>query len=56
MHAVSSGKRDVIVPLLARGGDTKYDTLDGFGALDLCSTLERASPGNESTEAAGAPP
>jgi thiosulfate/3-mercaptopyruvate sulfurtransferase len=40
MYAASSGKPEVIGRLLARGADTTYETLDGFSALDLCSTLE----------------
>jgi thiosulfate/3-mercaptopyruvate sulfurtransferase len=40
MYAASSGKPDVIARLLARGADTKYETPDGFSALDLCSTIE----------------
>jgi hypothetical protein len=40
MYPVSSGKPDVIARLLARGADTKFETLDGFSALDLCSTIE----------------
>jgi thiosulfate/3-mercaptopyruvate sulfurtransferase len=40
MYAASSGKPDVIARLLARGADIKYETPDGFSALDLCSTIE----------------
>lgn len=40
MYAASSGKPEVVGRLLACGADTTYETLDGFSALDLCSTLE----------------
>ncbi len=40
MYAASSGKPEVIIRLLARGADTTFETLDGFSAIDLCSTLE----------------
>jgi thiosulfate/3-mercaptopyruvate sulfurtransferase len=40
MYAASSGKPDVIARLLKRGADMKYETPDGFSALDLCSTIE----------------
>jgi ankyrin repeat protein len=40
MYAASSGKPEVLGRLLARGADTTYETLDGFSALDRCSTLE----------------
>lgn len=40
MYAASSGKPEVIGRLLARGADTGFETLDGFSALDLCSTQE----------------
>jgi rhodanese-related sulfurtransferase len=40
MYAASSGKPEVIARLLARGADTRFETLDGFSALDLCSTLD----------------
>lgn len=40
MYAASSGKADVIEILLAKGADTAPETLDGFSALDLASTVE----------------
>jgi thiosulfate/3-mercaptopyruvate sulfurtransferase len=40
MYAASSGKPEVVGRLLARGADTKFETPEGFSALDLCSTLE----------------
>jgi hypothetical protein len=41
--------------LLARGGDTKYETLDGFSALDLCSTLEYQTQLLQATKAQQSP-
>jgi hypothetical protein len=55
MYAASSGKPDVIACLLARGADTKYETLDGFGALDLCSTLECLTVLGQATKAQKSP-
>jgi thiosulfate/3-mercaptopyruvate sulfurtransferase len=40
MYAASSGKADVVGRLLAKGADTAPETLDGFSALDLASTVE----------------
>lgn len=40
MYGASSGKASVVARLLAKGADTTPETLDGFTALDLASTLE----------------
>jgi thiosulfate/3-mercaptopyruvate sulfurtransferase len=40
MYCASSGKAEVVERLLAKGADTAPETLDGFTALDLASTLE----------------
>jgi len=40
MYASSSGKAGVVECLLAKGADTAPETLDGFNALDLASTVE----------------
>jgi thiosulfate/3-mercaptopyruvate sulfurtransferase len=40
MYAASSGKAGIVGRLLARGADTAPETLDGFTALDLASTVE----------------
>jgi thiosulfate/3-mercaptopyruvate sulfurtransferase len=55
MYAASSGKPDVIARLLARGADTKYETPDGFSALDLCSTLECLTLLRQATKARKTP-
>jgi rhodanese-related sulfurtransferase len=52
MYAASSGKPDVIARLLARGADTRYETPDGFSALDLCSTIECLTLLRKATKAA----
>jgi thiosulfate/3-mercaptopyruvate sulfurtransferase len=52
MYAASSGKPDVIARLLARGADTKYETPEGFSALDLCSTIECLTLLRKTTKAA----
>jgi rhodanese-related sulfurtransferase len=52
MYAASSGKPDVIARLLARGADIKYETPDGFSALDLCSTIECLTLLRQATKAA----
>jgi rhodanese-related sulfurtransferase len=59
MYGASSGKADVIARLLAKGADPSPETLDGFSALDLASTVEclallrHVSPGGKA--AAGGP-
>ena len=55
MYAASSGKPDVIARLLARGADTKYETPDGFSALDLCSTIECLTLLRQATKARKSP-
>jgi thiosulfate/3-mercaptopyruvate sulfurtransferase len=40
MYGASSGKAAVVARLLAKGVDTTPETLDGFTALDLASTVE----------------
>lgn len=40
MYGASSGKADVVARLLAKGADPSPETLDGFSALDLASTVE----------------
>ncbi|NMN60492.1 thiosulfate/3-mercaptopyruvate sulfurtransferase [Xanthobacter sp. SG618] len=40
MYAASAGKAAVVERLLARGADPRPETLDGFSALDLASTIE----------------
>lgn len=40
MYAASAGKAGVVEKLLARGADPRPETLDGFSALDLASTIE----------------
>lgn len=40
MYAASAGKAGVVERLLARGADPTPETLDGFSALDLASTIE----------------
>jgi len=40
MYGASSGKATVVARLLAKGADTAPETLDGFTALDLASTVE----------------
>ena len=55
MYAASSGKPDVIARLLARGADTKYETPDGFSALDLCSTIECLALLRQATKARKSP-
>ncbi len=55
MYAASSGKPDVIGRLLARGADTGPETLDGFSALDLCSTLECLTLLRQATKARQSP-
>ena len=40
MYCASSGKAEVVERLLAKGANTAPETLDGFTALDLASTLE----------------
>ncbi len=40
MYAASSGDADVVERLLAKGADAAPETLDGFSALDLASTVE----------------
>jgi thiosulfate/3-mercaptopyruvate sulfurtransferase len=40
MYGASSGKADVVARLLAKGADHSPETLDGFTALDLASTVE----------------
>lgn len=40
MYAASAGKAGVVEKLLARGADPRPETLDGFSALDLSSTIE----------------
>lgn len=40
MYAASAGKAEVVERLLARGADPRPETLDGFSALDLASTVE----------------
>jgi thiosulfate/3-mercaptopyruvate sulfurtransferase len=40
MYGASSGKADVVSRLLAKGADPSPQTLDGFTALDLASTVE----------------
>jgi rhodanese-related sulfurtransferase len=40
MYGASSGKADVVARLLAKGADPSPETLDGFTALDLASTVE----------------
>lgn len=40
MYAASAGKSGVLERLLARGAATTPETLDGFTALDLASTVE----------------
>ena len=40
MYGASSGKASVVERLLAKGADTAPQTLDGFSALDLASTVE----------------
>lgn len=55
MYAASSGKPDVIARLLARGADTGHETLDGFSALDLCSTLECLTLLRQATKARKSP-
>ncbi|MEP9355091.1 rhodanese-like domain-containing protein [Xanthobacter sp. KR7-65] len=40
MYAASAGKAAVVEKLLARGADPRPETLDGFSALDLASTIE----------------
>ncbi len=40
MHGASSGKADVVARLLEKGADPSPETLDGFSALDLASTVE----------------
>jgi rhodanese-related sulfurtransferase len=65
MYGASSGKAGVVARLLAKGADTTPETLDGFTALDLASTVEclallrpvslagnRTKPPEESAEAA----
>ncbi len=53
MYGASSGKADVVSRLLAKGADPSPQTLDGFSALDLASTVEclallrRVSPGSK---------
>jgi thiosulfate/3-mercaptopyruvate sulfurtransferase len=55
MYAASSGKPDVIARLLARGADTRYETPDGFSALDLCSTIECLTLLRQATKARKSP-
>jgi len=40
MYAASAGKAGVVERLLARGADPRPETLDGFSAMDLASTIE----------------
>jgi thiosulfate/3-mercaptopyruvate sulfurtransferase len=40
MYGASSGQADVVVRLLEKGADPSPETLDGFTALDLASTVE----------------
>jgi rhodanese-related sulfurtransferase len=40
MYSASSGKADVVARLLEKGADPSPETLDGFTALDLASTVE----------------
>ena len=40
MYAASAGKAGVVERLLARGADPTPETLDGFSAMDLASTVE----------------
>lgn len=40
MYAASAGKAGVVEKLLARGADPRPESLDGFSALDLASTIE----------------
>jgi rhodanese-related sulfurtransferase len=40
MYGASCGKADVVARLLAKGADPSPETLDGFTALDLASTME----------------
>jgi rhodanese-related sulfurtransferase len=40
MYGASSGKAGVVERLLAKGADPSPETLDGFTALDLASTIE----------------
>jgi rhodanese-related sulfurtransferase len=53
MYGASSGKADVVARLLAKGADPAPETLDGFTALDLASTVEclallrRVGPGGK---------
>jgi rhodanese-related sulfurtransferase len=60
MYGASSGKAWVVERLLAKGADTAPETLDGFTALDLASTVEcltllrRASRRESRTEGSGA--
>jgi rhodanese-related sulfurtransferase len=55
MYAASSGKLDVVARLLARGADTRYETPDGFSALDLCSTIECLTLLRQATKARKSP-
>ena len=40
MYAASAGLPTVVETLLARGADDRLETLDGFSALDMASTIE----------------
>jgi thiosulfate/3-mercaptopyruvate sulfurtransferase len=55
MYAASSGKPEVVGRLLARGADTKFETPEGFSALDLCSTLECLTLLRQATKARKSP-
>ncbi len=60
MYGASSGKAEVVARLLAKGADTAPETLDGFTALDLASTVEclallrHVSPAGSKPPGAGA--
>jgi rhodanese-related sulfurtransferase len=61
MYAASSGKACVVERLLAKGADATPETLDGFTAVDLASTVEcltllrRASRRGSGAAGSGAP-
>ena len=52
MYAASAGKAGVVEKLLARGADPTPETLDGFSALDLASTVECLTLLRRATKAA----
>lgn len=55
MYAASSGKPEVVSRLLARGADTRYETPEGFSALDLCTTIECLTLLRQATKARKSP-